>query len=60
MLWGGKPIPFACFLTLVRHPPNITVILVHALGHYSGTQPEAQNEVLQRSDTFNFILRCIV
>ena len=51
------PSPFALFLAVVRHLPDIAVVFVHTLHRDSGPQPEAKDEVFPRRDAFDFISR---
>ena len=51
------PSPFARFLAVVRHLPDIAVVFVHALHRDPGPQSEAKDEVFPRRDALDLILR---
>ena len=51
------PSPFARFLAVVRHLPNIAVVFVHAFHRDPGSQSEAEDEVFPRRDAFDLVPR---
>ena len=49
----GRPVFCHLLCTIV---PNITVVVIHTLGHNPDAKPEAQNEIFQGCSAVDFML----